>query len=314
MYSKNLKPTLTILDVGHGNAAVLQGHEGVIVIDAGNDPTLYNFLKNIHVFEIQALLLSHSDYDHIKGAITLLMSNDVNACHVFLNPDPSQNSIAFKQLRYALFEAEKLKKTQINPSLTSSTLLQLDKVKIEVLYPSAADALGGIGGENLSSKRLTTNSLCAAIRVVHSDNASVLLGGDVEFECLNDWENRGIDPQSQVLVFPHHGGLPSGYKESEAFKFAFSITKVVIPEFVIFSIHKSRYDLPRDGILEAIRECSNNINFLCTQLPDRFHDEIYKNPVWMKHRTETGKGYNEGSIVIELSDKGIELSFLNQDL
>lgn len=314
MYSKNLKPTLTILDVGHGNAAVLQDNADVIVIDAGSDATLYNFLKKIHVFEIQALLLSHSDYDHIKGAITLLMSSDVIAGHVFLNPDPSQNSIAFQQLRYALFEAEKLKKTHINPSLTSSTQLQLDKVKIEVLYPNASDALGGIGGENLSRKRLTTNSLSAAIRVTYSENASVLFGGDVEFECLNYWESQGIKPKSQVLIFPHHGGLPSGYKESEVYNFALGITKIVIPEFIVFSIHKTQYGLPRERILEAVQECSKDINFLCTQLPERFHDEIYKNPQWAKHRTETGKGYHEGSIIIEFSDIGISLSFLDQAL
>jgi hypothetical protein len=39
------RPSLVVLDVGHGNAAVLLDTKGVVVIDAGRGGCLIDFLK-----------------------------------------------------------------------------------------------------------------------------------------------------------------------------------------------------------------------------------------------------------------------------
>jgi beta-lactamase superfamily II metal-dependent hydrolase len=312
MCLKNLRPTLSILDVGHGNAAVLQDRDGVVVIDTGSGPHVVRYLNYLQANKVQALLLSHADYDHIGGAITLLLNKNIQIDHVFLNPDSSKDSNVFWQLRYALCEAEKRMNTKIDPSLTTSTILPKNETKIEILYPNVTSALGGVGGKDLSGKRLNSNSLSAAIRISYGTEASVLLGGDIEFGCLDDWKSRGVIPNSNVLVFPHHGGLPSGCDDSDACIFAHNITKMVNPEIIIFSIHKKKYDLPREGILKTIVNLSNNIQFVCTQLPERFYNEVHKNPVWALHRKESGYGHQEGTIEIELSENGISYSFLRQ--
>lgn len=69
-------PKLSILDVGHGNCAVLLSDELVCVFDAGSRSILNEYLEANGVREIEALLISHADADHIAGAIGLLANAD----------------------------------------------------------------------------------------------------------------------------------------------------------------------------------------------------------------------------------------------
>ncbi|MBN1328042.1 MAG: MBL fold metallo-hydrolase [Candidatus Heimdallarchaeota archaeon] len=311
--SENPNPTLTILNVGHGNAAVLHDSEGIIIFDTGPRAHVLRYLNHMKAFKVNALLLSHADSDHIGGANSLLLSEEISINAVFLNPDSTKKTEAFKQLRYALLEAEKRKSTKIDSNLTTSTSLPKSEVKIEILYPHVIAALVGVGGKDISGNPFNSNSLSAAIRVSYGSEASVLLGGDIEFSCLNEWKNRSIEPISKVLVFPHHGGLPSGCTDEDACIFAFQITKVVNPEFIVFSIHRNKFNLPRDGVLKAIISYSERIFFACTQLPDRFYEEVEKNSVWKKHVNPNG-GIKEGSIRIDLAKDGVDLDFIDYDL
>ena len=61
-------PNLVVVDVGHGNAAVLRDTGGVVVFDTGKGPALVEFLKHNSITEVEALVLSHADDDHIGYA------------------------------------------------------------------------------------------------------------------------------------------------------------------------------------------------------------------------------------------------------
>lgn len=309
MYSETLIPTLTILDVGHGNSAILQDQDGVIIIDTGKGPHVHQFLQDNKIDEVKTLLLSHADEDHIGGAITLLLSEIVTE-NVFLNPDSSKETVAFRQLRYAVLEAEKRNKTKTITSLTTSTLIEKKQSKLEILFPDPSTALTGVGGKSLSGEKLNSNSLSVAIRISYG-SSSVLLGGDIGFGCIDYWRKNGITPSSKVLVFPHHGGLPDGCDESDEGIFAYSMAQLVNPEIIIFSIHRTQFNLPRDGILHAIQKYSDNITFACTELPKRLLTEIGINPRWERHMNGSIGNYLEGSIEIELNETEIGFKFLN---
>ena len=45
-------PELTILDIGHGNCAVLKDTEGVIIIDCADGATLIHTLSHLSIQEI----------------------------------------------------------------------------------------------------------------------------------------------------------------------------------------------------------------------------------------------------------------------
>lgn len=313
MLSENPKRYLAVLDVGHGSAAVLHDEGGVVVFDTGRGAHVGRHLSKLGVYKVEALFLSHSDCDHIGGAITLLMNTSLRIGSVFLNPDSSKNTHAFQHLRYALCEAEKRTGTKVEPSLTTNTKLSRKGTYIEVLYPPISAALGGVGGRNLSGNRLTSNSLSAAIRITSGPNASVLLGGDVEFGCLDEWKRQGLIPIAQVLVFPHHGGIAGHADATEAELFAYEMTKIVKPEIVVFSIHRRKFGLPRDDVLGAILKASKDVRFVCTQLPDRFQPFVMNTPSWLLHRNSSGKGHQEGKIELEFAKSGLKLRFGSPD-
>ena len=55
-----LASKLTILDVGHGNSAVLHDSHAIFIFDAGPGSTLNEYLRESGIDEIDALLISHS--------------------------------------------------------------------------------------------------------------------------------------------------------------------------------------------------------------------------------------------------------------
>jgi beta-lactamase superfamily II metal-dependent hydrolase len=312
MSLKKLKPILTILDVGHGNAAVYKDQDGTVVIDTGNGPKILRYLNYFFITKVHALLLSHADSDHIGGAITILLQDNIHIQNVFLNPDPSKNTAAFIQLRYALIEADLKRNTKVIPDLTTNTSLQMKDAIIEVIYPTPNYALGGVGGKTLAGTKISSNSLSAAIKVSNGLKSTVLLGGDIDFDCLDYWQKGGINSKSNVLVFPHHGGLPSNCDSSDASIFAFKTTQIVKPKIVVFSMHKNKYNLPREEIVDAILSASKNVQFICTQLPEKYHNDVYSKSRWIRHRAKTGQGFQDGSIEIKLLKNGIRIGFMTE--
>jgi competence protein ComEC len=78
---------LAILDVGHGNCAILHDDEGTIVIDGGRSQTLLQFLQAEELLSIDAILVSHADDDHLGGIIEVLLARNIEVQRIFLNPD-----------------------------------------------------------------------------------------------------------------------------------------------------------------------------------------------------------------------------------
>jgi beta-lactamase superfamily II metal-dependent hydrolase len=309
MSSKNPIRSLTVLDVGHGSAAVLRDEGGVVVFDTGRGPHVLRHLKILGIRKVEALLLSHTDSDHIGGAATLLLDGDVRVSRVLLNPDPTKDTDAFRQLRFAIAEAERRAGTIPDPSLSTSTHLPRNGAAIEVLFPPATTALSGVGGRDVAGKRLTSNSMSAAIRVMASPAAAVLLGGDIEFACLEDWRNRGVIPRAHTLVFPHHGGSPGDGTPEKASLFAHQLAEMVRPDTVIFSMHRTKFHLPRDEVVDAVLKVVTDVRFVCTQLPERLLPAVAQHLAWSLHRDDSERGYREGSIELLFVESGVTVQF-----
>ena len=91
-------PELIILDVGHGNCAVLRDTEGVIVIDCPCGNTLKEILKYREIQEISHILISHADADHIAGIVDLLLDENFRIHNIHLNPDAIKKSYIWQAL------------------------------------------------------------------------------------------------------------------------------------------------------------------------------------------------------------------------
>jgi len=304
---KKPKPFLVILDVGHGSAAVLHDEGGTVVFDTGKGAHVGRHLWATGVKRIEAILLSHADADHIGGAVTLLMNTTLEIDEVLLNSDASKNSAVFEHLCYALAEANQRAGTRFDRRLATSTRIERNGSTIEVLHPPDTLALSGVGGKSKSGKRHTSNSLSAAIRISCGPKSSVLLGGDIAFDCLDGWKTRGVSPSACVLVFPHHGGLPGTVSESDAALCAFELMQLVVPSTVLFSNHRTKHKNPRDEVVSAICKANSAIRCACTQLPDRFHTLAQTTECWALHRSS--RGIVEGSIRLGFTAKGVSVSF-----
>ncbi|MEN9575248.1 MAG: hypothetical protein RL514_3103 [Verrucomicrobiota bacterium] len=310
MSSRKQKPCLVVLDVGHGSAAVLHDEGGTVVFDTGSKGChVERHLADAGVTRVQAMLLSHADADHIGGAETLLMNKSLLIGEVFLNPDSSKDSAVFQQLCLALAEASVRAGTRINLQLTTSTRIERNGASIEILHPPDVKAISGVGGKSATGKRHTSNSMSAAIRVSRGGKSSVLLAADIEFDCLDEWKARKVQSTACVLVFPHHGGLPGTSDKTEAALFGFEITRMVSPEVVIFSNHRSKFENPRDEVVAAISKAVAGIRFACTQLPERLHQHAETNVLWSLHKPTGRKDVIEGSICLEFQKAGVRVCF-----
>ena len=96
--SDPLNDALVILDVGHGNAAVLLDSGKVVVFDAGPGSILLEFLREQNISHIDTVLLSHADKDHIGGLSALLASGTVSIGKVRANTDSLKGSNAWDDL------------------------------------------------------------------------------------------------------------------------------------------------------------------------------------------------------------------------
>jgi len=130
-------PELLILDIGHGNSAILQDQDTntVTIIDCPPSSTLVEVLERQGINRIDNVLISHSDVDHAGGLPLLLKDFSVN--HVYVNPDAEKRGVKgnlWKGIRIALGVAEE-KGTKVHPSLTASLSKQIyaGQVVIEIL-------------------------------------------------------------------------------------------------------------------------------------------------------------------------------------
>src|SRR5260370_10339617 len=244
------EPTVSILDVGHGNCAVLIDDK-VVVIDAGPGTTLLDFLEKEGIKEIEAVLISHADEDHIKGLISMFEPRTVVVRLVRINSDAIKNSPTWNDLTYLLDEANKTGAVRFEVGLTTNQTGDFDTaaVRIEVLAPTPGLAAKGPGSHDHKGRRLTSNSMSAVVRLLRNGKPKVLLPGDIDEIGLENLLDAGGDIAAEISVFLHHGGGVAGGNLS-SFVPPFCIVSKA--EQLVFSIGRGRYDKPRPAIIAAV--------------------------------------------------------------
>jgi len=78
-FSNSLK--VSFIDVGQGDSALIQGADGFdVLIDGGRSsagPTVVAFLRDQGIDDIEIMVASHADSDHIGGLIDVLELDDI---------------------------------------------------------------------------------------------------------------------------------------------------------------------------------------------------------------------------------------------
>lgn len=261
--SMNLRRRAWILDVGHGSSTVVEEFNGILIIDGGQGDTLLRFLTERGICQIDTIIVTHADADHF-GGISLLLSNDeFQVGQVFVNPDRRKTKL-WDDFVSVMTEAKQrgtnfyLELTSVNPGQLSR-----DGIRIEVLAPSQEFAIRTADGLAPGGSQLNANAMSAVVRVWAGESPRLLIAGDIDQTGLDNLLENNPEITADVLLFPHHGGLPG---RSDPEKFAESLAGAVSACLVVFSIGRGRHGTPRPEIVAAVLRSTPGTHIACTQL------------------------------------------------
>lgn len=317
-------PSLIIFDVGHGSCALLQDGAVQTVFDCRDAALLIEFLLAHHVQQIDQVVISHTDSDHIAGVSALIQSEYVNIEAVYVNADAAKNSVVWQELKIALQDAVENKGLHVMTTIGANMQHELahEAVRIELLAPGIVWQLTAHGGTLPDGTPLNNaNSMSVVVRLHHQDHPVALLPGDMDLAALQDIIARNRVLTADILVFPHHGGHVSGAanpnaRQAENAAFTADLLNRTAPQMVVFSIGRGVHATPRPEIIQQIRERQMPCIISCTQLSERCHGG--SPPANVAHlgalpaRGKSGNRCCGGSMEIQLAGAGTVANIVRQ--
>jgi competence protein ComEC len=218
---------LHVLAVGNGSTMLLETPAGqAACLDIGTDRNLdagvlaARALRALGLRKLEAVAVSHADFDHYSGLPTLL--EHVRVGRIWTSPYFGTTDDASPALRQLL---TLLPAGRVPDQLTAGDWVALGTVRIEVLWPPAG----------LDPLAWRPNDRSLVLRL-HYGGRTVLLPGDIEAAAIRALLARQADGQVQlaadVLVAPHHGSFLA--RDTAA------LLAAVNPEIIIVSAAEAR--------------------------------------------------------------------------
>ena len=214
-----------VIDVGKADAILVrcQGHAGLIDTGAGGDgEDVADYLLRHGVKELEFVLLSHNDSDHIGGLPTVLGELAVDTLYQgeLSVEEPSLEGAAMDR---ALSGWEGERRT-----LARGDSFSLGGASFSVLGPCRAYE--------------SSNDSSLVLRLEFGE-VSALFCGDIEATAELDLVKSGQELQADLLKVPHHGSATSC---SQRF------VKAAMPQLAAVSVGPDRNQLPRAEALEQL--------------------------------------------------------------
>jgi len=248
--NKTPKLEVVFLDVGQGDSILISEGSQQLLIDGGKDGKLLleKLGKYIPFWDrnIETIIETHPDQDHIGGLIDVLKLYGVNS---ILETKMQSDSQTFKKLEDEILK-NKIEKIEAKKGVT---IKFVSGAVAEVLYPfeSVTDVNGG-----------DTNMYSVVVKLTVGDN-KFLFTGDFPTTQENILLESGTDVKVNFLKVAHHG---SKYATSNAF------LDVVSPSDAIISVAKNNsYGHPNQEVLQRLLQ--HRVNILRT---DEVGDIVYK--------------------------------------
>ncbi|WP_281863729.1 MBL fold metallo-hydrolase [Planomicrobium okeanokoites] len=222
---ESMDPTLTVhyIDVGQGDATLLEFDGHAILIDAGHwkSDQAVDYLKTAGIKAINIAVGTHPDADHIGQLAQIIGEFSVE--EVWLPGNPSTSNTYLNVLQ------------AIDASGTdyyeprAGDVFDVGKMRIDVLYP---EQITGAANEESISMKLTYGDI------------QFVFTGDAGVKEERQMIDSGTDLQAEILHLGHHG---SNTSTSSAFLDAVS------PEVAIYSAGADNsYGHPHAEVLAAV--------------------------------------------------------------
>lgn len=263
---------VTILDVGHGSCVLLSSQSELVMVDTGAGTTVLEHLRAIGRSTVDRVVISHADSDHVGALHNLLANAAFTVREIWLNGDAFKGSQLWTSLNYELDEHVRAGATTVDLGVVQGRTFATGPFEVDILAPRIRLAGLGAGGRDRDGRRLESNSLSIVCRISVGSDPVVLLPGDLDETGLSHLLDQSPVPDmnAAVLIFPHHGGNVSRAASPTAnVDFATTLTQLVMPRTVVFSVGRGVHGTPRPEIVSAIRSVVPDVNILCTELSQR---------------------------------------------
>lgn len=218
--------TVTFLDVGQGNAVLIQNDGQSMLVDGGDrdqSSFVVSYLKQQGIEELTYVVSSHYDADHLNGVVGAL---NAFTCDEVLSADYETDTRVYQSF-WSTIEEKDI--PQIYPEIEEN--YELGDAYFTIVCPDSYD----YSNDN-------DNSI--GIRLVYGET-SFLICGDASSEVEEMMLASGEELDSDVYLASHHG---SEYSSSTAF------LQAVSPEAVVVSCGKDNsYGHPAKAAMERIQ-------------------------------------------------------------
>lgn len=228
--------TITFIDVGQGDATLIRDGNGFdVLIDGGNKSageTVIEHIQSAGVDDLELVIASHADRDHVGGLIVLLESDEILVENVYFNGYPG-DTLTWQEFEAAVI-AEGLLLSPLQYPLSQSW----GNLEVEVLNPPG----------NLVDPEQNEASI---VLLVDYAQTSVFFPGDIDSGVEQLLPGRTSSLKAAILKVAHHG---SQFSTSTAF-----LTDVQ-PDEAIISVGQNAYGHPAQETVERLTQAGASVS------------------------------------------------------
>lgn len=183
--------TITAFAVGKADAMLIQEQDTVIVVDTGekeDGPFLVQELKNRGIDQVDLLVVTHFDKDHVGGAACLVENIKVSSV---LMPDYEGDRPEYEELLISLAGHPDVER------LTAPKQLAMGALSLTVYPAEDPEEIMEKKGEHDNDLSLVVSMTFEARRF--------LLTGDIEKTRISQMLATDVDWRHDWIKMPHHG-------------------------------------------------------------------------------------------------------------
>ncbi len=228
-----MKPAVHFLNVFQGDAILVCGKFGNILIDAGKKNYVLKPLSTKMAFfdrTIDVALITHADVDHFEGFLSLL---DYYKIKVVITNDFFTDNEKYQKLLQKIIE----KDIKVVHGV-AGTKIYSDEFDMNIVYPSISQ---------IDNKKTNENSIVTLVSIFDKD---FLMTGDINSKILNKIALGGLIKNIDFLKLAHHGAKNSVDSE---FLEKFDVKDVIV------SVGSNSYGHPNKTILETLVSFGINV-------------------------------------------------------
>lgn len=224
-------------DVGQGDSMLIQTPKGEnVLIDGGNNDKgddVVRYLRQLHVSQLDDVIATHPDADHIGGLDTVLENLKVKNVYA---PRVVNTTRTYEDFLLAV----------------KNSRLKIKQAKANVDLGLRGASMKFVGPVKDYHEEM--NDWSAVVKLSYGEKGTFLFTGDAPIRSEEDMIATHQDLSSQVLKVGHHGSKTA---TSQAFLDA------VKPKYAIISVAKvNSYGLPSDEVINRLK--ANHIQIFRT--------------------------------------------------